>query len=242
MSRTTPPKVRPDWRRAGCTSARGCPGGTWCGQPRPISRLDRAGTRALSALGLALSPLVSPWPRHRRVHSSGSSANWSRHTSPSEMRISDAARASGCSARPRLRPSRLSRCERAGREIAASTSRRVCGLCTGGASNVYLLCTCGNYMQYAAGVFRICSPNLRRLWVAMADELRSLWLCQIDPRIALVLIFAERKRTTDSSVHSPSSGRSARACAVNKASLSTACCSEQGPRPDSAQAHARYGF
>ena len=55
-------------------------------------------------------------------------------------------------------------------------------------------------MQYAAGVFRICSPNLRRLWVAMADELRSLWLCQIDPRIALVLIFAERKRAKDSSV------------------------------------------
>ena len=167
MSRTSPPKVRPDWRRAGCTSARGCPGGTWCGQPRPISRLGHAGTRALSALGLALSPLVSPWPRHRRVHSSGSSANWSRHTSPSEMRISDAARASGCSARPRLRPSRLSRCERAGREIAASTSRRVWGLCTGGTSNVYLLCTCGNYMQYAGGVFRICSPKLRRLWVAM---------------------------------------------------------------------------
>ena len=195
MSRTSPPKVRPDWRRAGCTSARGCPGGTCAaslGQSAAWATLAPGPYRPL------VSPyrfLVSPWPRHRRVHSSGSSANWSRHTSPSEMRISDAARASGCSARPRLRPSRLSRCERAGREIAASTSRRVCGLCTGGASNVYLLCTCGNYMQYAAGVFRICSPNLRRLWVAMADELRSLWLCQIDPRIALVLIFAERKRT-----------------------------------------------
>ena len=31
-------------------------------------------------------------------------------------------------------------------------------------------------------------------------QLRSLWLCQIDPRIALVLIFAERKRAKDSSV------------------------------------------
>ena len=140
MSRTSPPKVRPDWRRAGCTSARGCPGGTWCGQPRPISRLGRVGTRALSALGLTLSPLVSPWPRHRRVHSSGSSANWSRHTSPSEMRISDAARASGCSARPRLRPSRLSRCERAGPGRLRQARADVCGGCAQVGHQTYIFC------------------------------------------------------------------------------------------------------
>ena len=53
------PPDRPEWRRAGFSSARDCPSGTWCGQPRPISRFGRAGTQALSALG---PTLASPWP------------------------------------------------------------------------------------------------------------------------------------------------------------------------------------
>ena len=63
-------------------------------------------------------------------------------------------------------------------------------------SSVYL------WKLYAICIWSVpyLSPNLRRLWVAMADELRSLWLCQINPRIALVLSFAERKRAKDSSV------------------------------------------